>query len=231
MRTKSEVPLTVPEPLARAPKRMGIWPTMKSVKPWKRRTAGRLKLLTLVSWVPMRIVINFGSDSMTKASSEKRRISSMKNLWAELCSGPLIMTIFGRLVDRGRSLWSRLPKKLCMARMQPSKRMIFFYDFSFLLRFLFPVQHSSLIFHHFCNFPFRFSATSVSISTSETARVERLRLTRKQLAALARYTLLHLSNHQSTVLNTQLEFSLFKEALPCFELLIFSSAHTAAEKH
>ena len=107
----------------------------------------------------------------------------------------------------------------------------FFYDFSFLLRFLFPVQHSSLIFHHFCNFPFRFSATSVSISTSETARVERLRLTRKQLAALARYTLLHLSNHQSTVLNTQLEFSLFKEALPCFELLIFSSAHTAAEKH
>ena len=107
----------------------------------------------------------------------------------------------------------------------------FFYDFSFLLRFLFPVQHSSLIFHHFCNFPFRFSATSVSISTSETARVERLRLTRKQLAALARYTLLHLSNHQSTVLNTQLEFSLFKEALPCFELLIFSSAHTAADKN
>ena len=72
----------------------------------------------------------------------------------------------------------------------------------------------------------------MSISTSETARVERLRLTRKQLAALARYTLLHLSNHQSTVLNTQLEFSLlFKEALPCFELLIFSSAHTDAEKH
>ena len=164
MRTKSEVPLTVPEPLARAPKRMGIWPTMKSVKPWKKRTVGRLKLLTLVSWVPMHIAINFGSDSMTKASSEKRRISSMKSLWAELCSGPLIMTIFGRPVDLGRSLWLRLPKKLCMARMQPSKRTIYFmislipsWSLRFL-RFLFPVQHS-LIFHHFCNFPF----SSVSV--------------------------------------------------------------------
>ena len=114
-----------------------------------------------------------------------------------------------------------------------------FYDFSHSLLIpsfpSFPISCTAqLDFSSFLQFSifFRFSATSVSISTSEQTRVERLRLTRKQLAALARYTLLHLSNHQSTVLNTQLEFSLlFKEALPCFELLIFSSAHTAAEKH
>lgn len=74
-----------------------------------------------------------------------------------------------------------------------------FYDFSHSLLIpsfpSFPISCTAqLDFSSFLQFSifFRFSATSVSISTSEQTRVERLRLTRKQLAALARYTLKHI---------------------------------------
>ena len=83
-------------------------------------------------------------------------------------------------------------------------------------------------------FLFFFSATSVSISTSEQTRVERLKLTRKQLADLARYT-----KHKTSAPSTCTSFldillpSSFSFAKPIFQNLyhpyILSNIHTFSE--
>ena len=86
----------------------------------------------------------------------------------------ILITLYGRLLKwlfETHKDYLRLKRKTVFTKRMISRNFLLFHEISF-----------------------SFSATSVSISTSEQTRVERLRLTRKQLAELARYT--HTTNTQ-----------------------------------
>ena len=137
-----------------------------------QRTTGLLRDPIPTKLAPMRTRINFGWDTMTSRSSRTRPSMWARKVSVVSCSGPSTMMTSEESVTANPSLWLNQLRKLFMERLT--------------LKCKTQVAKLSRKLEKITIFILLFSRTSVSVSTSEQTRTERVRLTKQMLDKLAR---------------------------------------------